>query len=216
MNRALLDLIYSEGFDIERANSPAWLKFAKAIDANWNVPFNEKFVQNNTPLGEAVEEVLASVKDGIFDINDRAGNTIKTYLNALAVGCHYLCHSFKGHIYLSDEMEQYADLGRLLAEFYDYIVPHNALPDLAAYKNKSGGFQYLKESVDLVRYWELAQIEVRFLPRTALNMVKVPAIPRKIYLNRILALQRYPETSRYISVRSLHEYVILNRYNRNM
>lgn len=147
------------------------------------------FVKKNTSSSEAVEEILVSVKDQIFVVNDNAETTIKAYLNALSVGCHYICHSFKGKIYLSEGMEDYANLRSELGDFYDYVVPENALCELAAYKNKSDGFEFLKENVNCFRYWELAQTEFKFLPLTATQLLSIPAIPKKINFAKFLALQ---------------------------
>lgn len=142
----------------------------------------KNFANSDITLSDAMHTIITSVETGTIKLNPEWAEILKEHLNPLMLGCCYLNPKYKEQIMNLKESADYSDVDYMLNEFITVMVPPDAYDHVSYYKDVKKCFSYLngKHITDPTLYWNHAKREFVKLADLAIDMLSIPAIPRKI------------------------------------
>lgn len=147
-----------------------------------------KFETEAVSYGEAIELIFSSIDDDVFSINPQAKETVLQSFNSFAWGCNKLNHRFDGKIF--ETAFSIEILNKFKFQFIGIGIPTNVRKNFSDYDNKVDQFSYLFNcpedyNNDPKNFWENALGQYKDFAEFGLQILKIPAIPRKINIKHL-------------------------------
>lgn len=137
-------------------------------------------------LADAMHLIYESVIDKTFQVNSNYLEILESHLGPLQYGCHNLNHVYEKEILNCSDEPVFYSASFQIHDFLTYMVPNHAF-EWHYYESKTKIFHYIVKSNtnDPVKYWELSLRDFPTLGNLALDVMSIPAVPKKVDIHSL-------------------------------
>lgn len=141
----------------------------------------KKCLDIKTSVADAVHMIYESIVDKTLKVNPSCDDILEAHLGPLQYGCHNLNYKYEKEILNFNQESAFSSASFKVHDFLTFMIPNNAF-EWHYYESKSKIFEYIVKSNvnDLAKYWELSLREFPTLGNLALDVMNIPAVPKKV------------------------------------
>lgn len=139
-------------------------------------------------MSDAIYIIINPIVTRTLTINPDWSKFFKKYIDPLMIGSCYFNPNFEDVILNQNKFKEFEDFKFMINETITYMAPQDNYDQLAYYKDNMHCFNYLqrKNITDPFQYWNNARRDCPSLSSFAIDLLKLPVIPRKIRIEAIV------------------------------
>lgn len=138
-------------------------------------------------LAEATQIIMEGIDNDIFSPETVSKETAATFISLIHMGANYWFPEYKGKTSFNDSLKRFK-FHRMIYTFNALTTPEGCSQEIREYDDEDKFFAgyFDLHSKSAKTFWLEAAKTYKILPNYAFNLISIPAIPKKINIEKLI------------------------------